>query len=100
MTEQRMTVGDHSVAFQNTGDNVTISVGEVSLTLAGRHRLKAAPRTERELLLTEIRATDLVGRAADLAALDAWLAEPRPILVRCLIGPGGAGKTRLGLELC
>ena len=100
MTEQTMTVGDRSIAIQNTGNNVTVSVGTAALTLARRHRLKAKPTTERELLLTELRATDLVGRSADLAALDAWLADARPIALRCLIGSGGAGKTRLGIELC
>ena len=100
MTEQRMTIGDHNVVIQNTGNDVTIAVGASSLTLVRRHLLKAAPRNEREVLLTELRATDLIGRNGDLASLEAWLNDPRPIAFRCLIGRGGAGKTRLGIEIC
>ena len=42
--------------------------------------------------------TALLGRDADVAALRGWLAEPLVRLVT-LIGPGGAGKTRLALEV-
>src|SRR6187399_116858 len=42
--------------------------------------------------------TPLLGREADLQTLRRWLADPAARLVT-LIGPGGAGKTRLGLEL-
>jgi hypothetical protein len=101
MTGQNQTVGDGSVAIQVAGDNVIVSIGAASLTLAQRHRLKAVPTSERELLLTELRGTDLVGRDADLASLHAWLDEPRPLpAVRCLTGRAGAGKTRLAIELC
>ncbi len=101
MTGQNQTVAAGSVAIQVAGDNVTISVDAASLTLAQRHRLKAKPTSERELLLTELRGTDLVGRDADLASLRAWLDEPRLLpAVRCLTGRAGAGKTRLAIELC
>jgi hypothetical protein len=101
MAGQDATVGDNSIAIQVAGDNVVISVGTVSLTLARRHLLKARPRNERELLITEIRGTDLVGRDADLAALNAWLRAPHDLpAVRCLTGRAGAGKTRLAIELC
>ena len=50
---------------------MTISVGTAALTLARRHLLKVKPTIERELLLTDLRATDPVGRPADLTALDA-----------------------------
>ncbi len=101
MSGQQQTVGAGSVAIQVAGDNVFISVGTVSLTLALRHKLKAVPTSERELLLTELRGTKLVGRDADLAALGAWLNEPRSLpAVRCLTGRAGTGKTRLAIELC
>jgi tetratricopeptide (TPR) repeat protein len=101
MTDQQLSAGSGSVVIQSTGDNVVISVGTVSLTLAQRHRLKATPTSERELLLTELRGTDLVGRDTDLVALRTWLDEPRLLpSVRCLIGRAGAGKTRLAIELC
>jgi tetratricopeptide (TPR) repeat protein len=101
MTSQHQTAGNDSVAIQVAGDNVTISIGTASLTLARRHRLKSAPTSERELLLTELRGTDLVGRHGDLAALHAWLNESRSLpSVRCMTGRAGAGKTRLAIELC
>src|SRR5215216_6140601 len=42
--------------------------------------------------------TTLVGREADVQTLQRWLADPTARLIT-LTGPGGAGKTRLALEL-
>ena len=42
--------------------------------------------------------TSLLGRDADLQTLQRWLADPTARLIT-LTGPGGAGKTRLALEL-
>jgi predicted ATPase/DNA-binding XRE family transcriptional regulator len=42
--------------------------------------------------------TALLGRDADLQTLREWLADPAARLIT-LTGPGGAGKTRLALEL-
>ena len=42
--------------------------------------------------------TVLLGRDADIQILRHWLADPAARLIT-LIGPGGAGKTRLALEL-
>jgi tetratricopeptide (TPR) repeat protein len=44
-------------------------------------------------------AETLVGRDADRAELIAWAADPRPIAIRLLTGPGGAGKSRLAAEV-
>jgi hypothetical protein len=77
-----------------------LTAGAAHLSLDQRHRPRARPRDERELLLTELRATTLVGREADLVALKAWLDSPRGISARCITGQAGAGKTRLALELC
>jgi DNA-binding SARP family transcriptional activator len=41
--------------------------------------------------------TSFVGREAELATLRAWIAAPEPRLLT-LVGPGGAGKSRLALE--
>jgi hypothetical protein len=40
------------------------------------------------------------GRAAEFAALEGWCLDGRGGLVRLVTGGGGAGKTRLALELC
>ncbi len=42
--------------------------------------------------------TLLLGREADLETLGGWLADPA-VRVITLTGPGGVGKTRLGLEI-
>jgi len=42
--------------------------------------------------------TPLLGRDADLQTLQRWLADPAVRLIT-LTGPGGAGKTRLALEI-
>jgi predicted ATPase/DNA-binding XRE family transcriptional regulator len=42
--------------------------------------------------------TTLIGREADLQTLRDWLADPAARLIT-LTGPGGAGKTRLALEV-
>ena len=42
--------------------------------------------------------TVLLGRDADLQTLRGWLADPAARLIT-LTGPGGAGKTRLALEI-
>ena len=42
--------------------------------------------------------TALLGRESDMQMLRHWLADPAVRLIT-LIGPGGAGKTRLALEL-
>jgi len=88
------------VQIAGDGNSVTIYAGRSELVLDFRHKLKSAPRNERELLLTELRATTLVGRDDDLAALGNWLSPPAPISVRCLTGRAGTGKTRLAIELC
>jgi hypothetical protein len=77
MTGQNQTAGDGSVAIQVAGDNVVISIGAASLTLAQRHQLRAVPTSERELLLTELRGTDLVGRD-HAAAGRRTVTSPRP----------------------
>jgi tetratricopeptide (TPR) repeat protein len=77
-----------------------LTAGAAHLSLDQRHRLRKQPTDERELLLTELRATTLVGREGDLTALQAWLDSPRTISARCITGQAGAGKTRLALELC
>jgi len=98
---QSVTAPD-AVAVQIAGDNdtVTIITGGARFALAKVHARRAAATTPIELLRSDIRATTLVGRAADCAALAAWRDAPRPIGVRCITGAAGAGKTRLAIEAC
>jgi predicted ATPase/DNA-binding XRE family transcriptional regulator len=53
---------------------------------------------ERRDITLPLPHTILLGRDADLQTLQIWLADPTARLIT-LTGPGGAGKTRLALEL-
>jgi hypothetical protein len=44
-------------------------------------------------------AETMVGRDADRERLIAWARDPRPVAIRLLTGPGGAGKSRLAAEV-
>lgn len=96
--------GDSNIIAQTDGHNnsVTISAGSCKLTLDQPHKRRRTkvPSSEREILLTELRATDLVGRRDDLAKLDDWRASEKPVAVRCIIGRAGSGKTRLAITAC
>lgn len=58
--------------------------------MAERHRARVAHVTPA--------ASTFVGRSSELATLAAWLGEGRRLI--CVVGPPGAGKTRLARELC
>ena len=69
---QHQQVGPDGIAVQIDGDNnnVTLYAGAARLVLDQRHRVEQAPpANDRELLLTELRAIDLVGRDSELAAI-------------------------------
>jgi hypothetical protein len=101
MTGQELNAGQGAVAIQVAGNNVTVSVGRTSLVLDRKHKLNARrATTDLQLLLTELREIDLVGRDAEFTALNEWLDTNAEISVRCLTGQAGAGKTRLATELC
>jgi len=53
-----------------------------------------------DLLRPECCALPLLGRAEELAVLEAWLDGPSAVSIRRLIGRAGTGKTRLAIELC
>lgn len=82
------------------GNTVEIIGAGARLKLDRLHAQKAEPTSAIELLRTDVRATTLVGRAADLRALAEWRSAPSQIAVRCVVGGAGAGKTRLAIEAC
>jgi predicted ATPase/DNA-binding XRE family transcriptional regulator len=53
---------------------------------------------EHSVLSLPIPLTSLLGRSADLETLRQWLGDPLVRLIT-LTGPGGAGKTRLAIEI-
>ncbi|CAL9471019.1 hypothetical protein SUDANB176_02841 [Streptomyces sp. enrichment culture] len=52
------------------------------------------------LLRADVEAVPFHGRTDLLAALESWCLEPGSFSTRLLVGGGGEGKTRLGVELC
>ena len=99
----RQDVGANAIAVQIHGDHntTTIICGGARLHLDHKHRLNTRPATtDLELLHTEARHIDLVGRGEDLHTLQAWLGTPADVSVRCITGQAGSGKTRLAIEVC
>jgi tetratricopeptide (TPR) repeat protein len=98
----QQTVGKRGIGVQISGDGNTVIVfaGAAELSLLRKHACKSEPQTELQLLRVDLRATTLVGRAAERSALDAWLESDRPVSARCITGRAGVGKTRLAIELC
>jgi len=102
MTFGRQEVGERGIGVQFSGDGNTVVVyaGTSELHLVRKHARKAEPETELQLLRVDLRATRLVGRQSELAQLQDWLASDPTVLMRCITGRAGAGKTRLAIELC
>jgi hypothetical protein len=68
---QMQIVEEGGIDVQIDGDHNTVTISHGRQCSPRTH----APRDERELVLTDLRATDLVGRETDLAAQEAWLAS-------------------------
>lgn len=103
MTQTSNNQGDGNVVVQALGDNISIQVGRAGLVLTRRLSLrKREPSEERDAhwLNPFAKSTHLVGRDAELDELWRWLTANKPISIRVVTGRGGAGKTRLALELC
>src|SRR6187402_2857305 len=86
-------------------DTVRALCGALDLSEATRESLLRSARAPARPAADQLGAlslplplTPLVGRDADVQALQQWLAEPGARLIT-LTGPGGAGKTRLALEM-
>jgi predicted ATPase/DNA-binding XRE family transcriptional regulator len=88
-------------------ETVRALCGALDLTGASREALLRSARApvvdhlaadELSALSLPLPLTALLGRDADVEALQRWLADPAARLIT-LTGPGGAGKTRLALEI-
>ena len=74
-------------------------VAGAELVLERPAQRKKEIRSELDLLIPYQRTTEFVGRSKELASLRAWLQTEAPVSVRVVTGRGGAGKTRLAIEL-
>ena len=91
--------GNHNLIIQAEGDHISIQLGSPYLTLT-RYQASRQPRLDIQQLSPYSRFTPLLGRDSELASLHAWLNAAPPLGWRVIIASGGAGKTRLALELC
>lgn len=94
--------GFGNVAVQISGGKDPLAMGRtgICLQLRAKHIGACDIRSEIDLLRPETQLLDLIGRDTEIASLNAWLHDPREILVRGLVGQAGMGKTRLAIELC
>ena len=99
MPQEASNVGDGNTIVQIVGDGNFVTAGHPHLMLT-RYVARRQIRKDLDRLSPYSRSTPLLGREEELASLHAYLSNPRPVLVRVLIGAGGSGKTRLALELC
>ena len=91
--------GDHNLIIQAKGDHINIQLGRPYLTLT-RYQAWRQLGCDIKRLAPYSRFTPLLGRDSELASLHAWLNAAPPLGWRVIIASGGAGKTRLALELC
>ncbi|MGV1010502.1 MAG: tetratricopeptide repeat protein, partial [Dermatophilaceae bacterium] len=93
------------VAEHGAGEATPARLGSVELAgLLSPAARTVAPRRGRDaspagLLRADAEAVPFHGRGELLGELNAWCADPAPVDLRLLIGPGGQGKTRLAQRL-
>jgi hypothetical protein len=92
--------GNVAVLIVGDGNDVTVAGSCWKLWLRKLHLQAATPRKPLDLLIPQLQVVPFAGREAELAALHAWLGGDAPISVTGRIGEGGAGKTRLAIQLC
>lgn len=102
MAEQTQTLGDGATGVQIDGNRNAVSIirGGARLALRRPHARKAKPKSLIDVLRTDLRTTTFRGRADLLEELSAWCQAAEHTSVRCIVGPAGAGKTRLAIEVC
>jgi hypothetical protein len=102
MVVQDQFIGEDGLGIQVDGDNNSVTIfstsSKLSIDRPHTRRTSIAPANERQLRLTERRATTLVGRHEELGELATWRDSPAVVAVRCLTGRAGSGKTRLAIE--
>ncbi|MDD2775666.1 MAG: tetratricopeptide repeat protein [Gallionella sp.] len=92
--------GNGNISVHIDGDDNHVAIGLLPKLEITCYHSRRKRNSELDKLSPYSRYSPLLGRAAELASLQAFLQDERPLLCRVLIGGGGSGKTRLALELC
>lgn len=97
--------GDGNLTVQIQGDDNTVVLGQLQLTLTRylNRRQQQATTSLGEvagILSPYAFSIPFVGQSAALQDLLLWLRSAPPVSIRVLTARGGGGKTRIGLELC
>lgn len=101
VTQQSARVEDGSGNIIVQAVDSTVSIGApATLKLYPWHRRPRQAKSDVALLDPFTQSVGFVGRASELARLEAWLRGAAPVSARCLTGRAGSGKTRLAIELC
>jgi tetratricopeptide (TPR) repeat protein len=92
--------GNGNISVHIDGDDNQVAIGLLPKLEITCYHSRRKRNNELDKLSPYSCYSPLLGRAAELASLQAFLQDERPLLCRVLIGGGGSGKTRLALELC
>jgi hypothetical protein len=92
--------GQRNILIQTAGDNNTILIDSRPRLLLHlpRNRSQVLLNSEIDILKANNEAVSFIGRDATFDALWEWLRSPKRISIQVLVGSGGSGKTRLGIE--
>ena len=99
-TTQNIT-GNNNIAIGCAGGDVNISIANTPPLHVTRWNASVIGNVSGvlDLLKPQHRATEMIGRDNDLNQLWQWLHADKCIGIRTVTGGGGAGKTRLAIEL-
>src|SRR4051794_28423366 len=98
---QTMVAGSGNITIVQYGDGNTASISaaaRIELFLP-EQRVSKNAKGDLALLNPNRTAIPLIGRGEDIKELLAWAKSERRVLIRCVTGQGGAGKTRIAVEL-
>lgn len=91
-------VGSQNITVTIDGNGNRVLISEKRHITFRRPPLRGI-RTELDLLRSDSQSIPFLARQSDLALLHSWLSSDKPISILTVTGQGGAGKTRLALEL-
>jgi len=100
--QKASTSGNHNTIVQIIGNgNTTVIRGadKLMFSLDTASEVSGTFVRDIDLLNPKLRSIELIGRENDFHSLHKWLDDDVRISVRAITGRGGAGKTRLAIEI-